>query len=326
MRTLVTGGHGFVGSHVVRRLLAEGGLVRCLVRGDAVPASLEGLGVELAVGDLLRPASLARALEGVDEVFHLAARLTARTRAEMDRTNVGGTRALLDAVVAAGGVRRFVHCSSISVAGPCAPAAAHAEAGDHRPVTWYGASKAAAERVVASFAARGLPTTVVRPSAVYGPRDRGMLSVFRLACRGLAPLVGAQPKTYSWVYGPDLADALVVLGRHPVSVGRLYYAAHPEVTTMEDFVGAIARACGRGSRRFVAPDSFVRLAARVADLVAQATGTASMLTLDKTNELLASRWVCDAGAATRDTGWVATTPIAVGVPATVRWYREHSWI
>jgi nucleoside-diphosphate-sugar epimerase len=326
MRTLVTGGHGFVGSHLVRRLVAEGTHVRCLVRRDGVPPTLAGLGVELVVGDLDRPETLRAAVDGVDEVVHLAARLTARSEREMFRTNAGGTRALLDATVAAGGVGRFVHCSSIAVAGPCEPGTAHAEAPELRPVSWYGASKALAERVVLAFGARGLPFTIVRPPAVYGPRDRGMLSVFRLAARGLAPLVGTQPRSLSWVYGPDLADALVVLGRSPATLGRTYFAAHPEVTTMEGFLDVVSAAVGRGSRRLVVPDSLLRLAASGADLVAQVTGTAAMLTRNKANELLAPHWVCSTEAAARDAGWRAATPLSVGVPETVRWYREHRWL
>ena len=325
-RVLVTGGHGFVGSHLVRRLLAEGDRVRCLVRRDGVPDNLMDLPVELAVGDVTRPETLVRAVDGVDEVYHLAARLTAMSEAEMLRTNGGGTRHLVDAVARAGGVARFVHCSSLAVAGPCEGAAPRTEASDGRPVTWYGASKALAERVVRGRAGPGLAYTIVRPPVVYGPRDRGLLSLFQTVARGLQPLLGRQPKHYSWVYGPDLADALVVLGRHPATVGRSYYACHPEVTTMEAFVDTVARATGRRGVRLTLPDSLVRLLARVSDVVAQASGSPAMLTVDKTHELEARAWVCSPEAAARDAGWRAATPIERGVPATVAWLRKAGWI
>lgn len=326
MRVLVTGGHGFVGSHLVRRLVAVGDAVRCVVRSGRPPAALEGLPVEVVAGDLDAPATLERVCDGMDEVYHLAARLTARARREMQRTNVVGTRALLAAARRAGGVRRFVHCSSLAAAGPSAPGVPRVEGRDGRPVTWYGASKAAAEREVEAAAAAGLPTTVVRPPVVYGPRDRGLLSVFQAASRGLLPLLGAQPKVYSWVFGDDLAEALLVLGRHPATVGRTYYAAHDEVVSMETFLEVAVRAAGRRGRRLRVPDSLLRLAAGAADLVAQATGRPAMLTRDKTHELVAPAWVCSSARAAEEAGWSARTPVAAGVPATMRWYRDAGWL
>lgn len=325
-RVLVTGGHGFVGSHLVRRLRAEGDRVRCLVRRGGVPPSLEGLDVECVVGDVTRPESLPAAVDGVDEVYHLAARLTATTPREMSETNARGTRHLLDAVGRAGGVERFVHCSSLAVAGPCDGARPRVEGDDGAPVTWYGRSKALAERIVRARAAPGLAFTIVRPPVVYGPLDRGLLSLFRTVASGLRPALGVQPKFYSWAYGPDLAEALVVLGRHPGTRGLTLYACHPEVTTMEAFVLAIARAVGRRGVAIALPDSLVRLVATVSDLAAQVTGRPAMLTRDKTHEILPRAWVCSPALAERVAGWRAATPIAVGVPATVAWLRSSGWI
>lgn len=294
------------------------------MRRPGVPEALAGLDVECVPGDVTRPADLVRAVADVDEVYHLAARLTARSEREMLETNGRGTRHLVDAARRAG-VRRFVHVSSLAVAGPGDAAAPRTEARDGAPVTWYGRSKALAERVVRG-AAGPMPFTIVRPPVVYGPRDRGLLSMFQTVAKGIRPLLGRQPKHYSWVYGPDLADALVVLGRHPATVGRTYYACHPEVTTMEAFLDAVAAAIGRRGLTVALPDAFVRLLATVADLGAQVTGTPGMLTRDKTHELEPAAWVCSPAAARADAGWTAPTPIAVGVPATVAWLREAGWI
>jgi len=326
MRVLLTGGHGFVGSHLVRRLLAEGDQVRCLVRRPGVPPALAGLPVETVVGDVTKPRSLPSALEGVEEVYHLAARLSALTEADMFRTNAGGTRHLVEAAARRGGLARFVHCSSLAVAGPSDGVRPQTEAGPCRPVTWYGASKALAERIVLAYGERGLPVTVVRPPSVYGPRDRGLLSVFQAVARGWKPLLGPQPKRYSWVFGPDLADALVTLGRHPATRGGTYYACHPEVVTLEAFLGTLSAALGRRGRTLRVPDSALRLVASLSDLAAQVTGSPAMLTRDKVHEVVARAWVCSPEAAARDTGWRAATPLVEGLGETVRWYLEAGWI
>jgi nucleoside-diphosphate-sugar epimerase len=323
---LVTGGPGFIGSHLVRRLVARGDRVRCLVRRPGVPESLQGLPVETVPGDVTRPASLRAACEGVEEVFHLAARLTSRTRREMFETNALGTRRLLDAAWASGPVRRFVYCSSLAVTGPSGAGDCHTEDAPHAPLTAYGASKALGERIVHAFRERGMATTIVRPPVVYGPRDRGLLQVFQAAARGWKPLLGPQPKRYSWVYGDDLAEALVVLGRAPAAVGRTYFAAHPEVTTLEHFLDLATAASGRRGRTIAVPEALLSLAAAASDLVAQATGRPGMLTRDKMNEIVPRGWTCSPAAAERDAAWRARTPLSEGIPATVAWYREHGWI
>ncbi len=326
MLVLVTGGGGFVGHHVVRRLLAEGDRVRCLLRRPGVPEGLRGLPVEVVVGDVTRPDSLPAALLGVEEVVHLAARLTAASEREMFETNARGTYHLVAAACSTPTVRRFVHCSSLAVCGPSDGGAGVAEDGPYRPVTWYGASKALSERIVLASAGKGLPAVVVRPPIVYGPRDRGLLSVFQALSKGFRPLLGAQPKVYSWVFGPDLADALLHVGRHPEALGRVWFAAHPEPATLERFLDLALAALGRSARTLRLPVSFVRLLAGASDLLVQLTGQPGMLTRDKVHELAPRAWVCATDRVTRTLGWRAATSLGEGVPETVRWYREHGWI
>jgi dihydroflavonol-4-reductase len=326
MRILVTGGHGFVGSHLVRRLLAGGDVVRCVVRGGRLPENLSGLGVEIVPGDLTRAETLAPALRDVEEVYHLGARLSSLTEREMFRTNALGTRHLVEAALASGSVQRFVHCSSIAVVGPSPDGRPLAEDAPSRPVTWYGRSKALAERIVQAFGERGLPWTIVRPPVVYGPRDRGLLSVFQGVGWGLHVFPGAQPKRYSWVYAEDLAEALVVLGRHPATRHRTYFACHEEVADLSTVLSLAATSAGRRGIAVNVPDSLLRLVAGAADVVAQATGRPGMLTRDKVHEIVPRAWVCTPEAARRDVGWRAATPLARGIPETMRWYREHGWV
>jgi dihydroflavonol-4-reductase len=174
---LVTGGTGFVGTHVVRALLAEERTVRCLVRPNSRRDNLEGLDVEIVEGDLTDAASLARAMKGggIDTLYHVAAdyRLWARDKDDLYRANVGGTHRVLEAASQAG-VRRVVYTSSVAALGLTAdgsPANEETPVVRGRIVGHYKRSKYDAERVAREWAERGLPVVIVNPSTPVGERD-----------------------------------------------------------------------------------------------------------------------------------------------------------
>jgi nucleoside-diphosphate-sugar epimerase len=296
------------------------------VRKEGVPEALAGLDVEIVRGDVTRPDTLGPAVAGVDEVYHLAGALTGLKSRDLFAVNAAGTANLLAAASREGGLRRFVLCSSLSVSGPCEDGAPVSEDGAPRPLTWYGESKALAERIAAGWSRRGMPITVVRPPVVYGPRDRGLLSAFQAVALGVRPVLGSRRKTLSWVYGPDLAEGLVAIARADATVGRTYFAAHPETASLDVFLRLAAEALGKPSVQIRLPESLLAIVASVSDLAAQATGRPAMLTRNKMREVRPSAWVCRTDAAFADAGWRATTPLSVGVPETARWYRDHGWL
>ena len=172
---LVTGGTGFVGSHIVRALLERDRAVRCLVRPQSRRDNLAGLPVEIVEGDLTDAASLARAVAGVDTLYHVAAdyRLWAKDPNELYRANVGGTHLLLEAAAAAR-VRRVVYTSSVAALGlnpDGSPANETTPVVRDRIIGHYKKSKYDAERVAEAWARRGLPVVVVSPSTPIGERD-----------------------------------------------------------------------------------------------------------------------------------------------------------
>ncbi|MFV1958172.1 MAG: NAD-dependent epimerase/dehydratase family protein [Planctomycetota bacterium] len=325
MRVLLTGGHGFVGSHLVDALLARGDRVRCLHRRRTRPESLVGKEVEVAHGDVRDAGAVARAIEGVDEVYHLAALTRSRTRAEMWATNVTATRVLLEAGARAGLPGRFVFCSSLAAVGPSPGGEDLTEEAPCRPVTWYGESKAQAEAEVLRFRDR-LAVTVIRPPAVYGPRDRDFLALFRSAARGFLPILGGGGRTCHLVYAADLAEAFVRAARAPATIGRTYFAAHPERVTDEVLLDCIERAVGRRGRRVRIPLSTLCLIAAVGEIGAQASARAPLLNRQRLRDLIPRWWVCDARALRRDTGWTASTALSEGTARAAAWYREHGWI
>ncbi len=325
MRILVTGGTGFVGSHLVEQLLDAGHEVVCLVRS---PAKAEALFAErrprLVQGTLFDAAALRQAAEGVEAIVHGAAVLTARSRAEFFAVNEEGTRRVLAA--ASPRLTRFVYVSSLAAAGPSTRG--HQLQGGEReaPVTHYGASKLAGE-----IAVRGgtVPWTIVRPPSVYGPRDVEFLRVFRLVRKGVMPVFGDGSQELSFVYVSDLARALVAVLGSREAAGRLYYPCHPDIVRQRAFAQAVARAVRPDApplRLVPLPGALARAGLWVSGTTAWLLGRATMLSADKANEFLAEAWTCSPAALERDTGWTATNSLSVGLAKTAAWYRNQGWL
>lgn len=322
MRVLVTGATGFVGSHLVEGLRRRGDEVTALARTAGKAEALASGGVRVIPGDLHDTGALARAAEGQDVVYHVAGAVAARNEAEFTRCNRDGTTNLLEACAREGGPR-FVLVSSMAAAGPAGPGRPHVGSEPPRPVTAYGRSKLAAEQAVT---ASGLPWTVVRPPTVYGPRDREVLKVFRLARWGVAPVFGNGMQELSAIHAADLADALIAAGTSEAALGRTYYACHPEVVTSAGFVRAIAASMGRRVTIVGVPPSIGRALLLVTEHGARLSGRLTILTADKANEFFQPAWTADPGPLTRDTGWKARHDLRTGLADTYSWYRSAGWL
>jgi len=322
MRALVTGATGFVGSHLAEALRERGDTVTALARSARRAEALGPLGVAVVEGDLHDAAALARAVEGQDVILHVAGLVAARSEAEFLRANRDGTANLLAAAERAGSPR-FVLVSSMAAAGPAPRGRPLAGGEPPRPVTAYGRSKLAAEQVVT---AGRLPWTIVRPPAVYGPRDREILKVFRLARLGVAPVFGDGRQELTAVHGADLAGALVAAATAPAAAGKVYYACHPEVFTSGGFVQAIAAAMGRRVRLIGLPGGLARGLLTLTELGARVTGRPTILTRDKANEFFQDAWTGDPRPLSSDTGWRARFDLAHGLADTYRWYRSAGWL
>lgn len=322
MKALVTGATGFVGGHLAHALLESGHEVTALVRSPARGATLARRGVRLVEGHLADADTLRRAVTGHEVVYHVAGLIAARSEAEFFEVNREGT-ARLAAAAREAGIARLVLVSSLAAAGPTRPGAPLSGHEPPRPVTRYGRSKLAAEEAVR---ASGVPWTIVRPPAVYGPADREMFRVFRAATLGLAPVFGDGELELSLVYGPDLARALVAAATTPATLGGVYYAAHPERVTSRELVTRIGRAAGRRVRILGVPRPVARAILRVTDTAARLAGAATVLSLDKANEFLQPAWTCDPAALTAATGWAAEHDLDRGAAATLAWYRQMGWL
>jgi nucleoside-diphosphate-sugar epimerase len=332
MKVLVTGGSGFLGSHVVERLSARGDQVRALVRKTSNRRHLEGLArdgrVELFEGSIEQGDRLREAVDGIDAIVHAAGIVKARSTDEFFAVNVGGTSNLVQAAREAARQRplkRFVHVSSLEAVGPSADGRP-VPLDQENPVTSYGRSKLAAEKVVLAVKDE-LPVTILRPAAIYGPRDLEIFEAFRTIQRGILPLVAGGRAKAVWIYATDCADVCVRAIDADVPSGRAYFVddgcGPMELRTM---LRDAERALGRNAIvRANLPASVLLAVARGLEAYGRLANRAVMLTREKANMLLHD-WVCTSTDTERELGWHPQVPWDDGVRRTVRWYRENGWL
>jgi nucleoside-diphosphate-sugar epimerase len=322
MKVLVTGATGFVGGHLVDALVGAGAMVTALARSPQKAAALAARGVRIIDGHLHTPAALAQAVQDQDIVYHVAGAVAGRHESDFLHANRDGTR---NVVVAseAGGARRFVLVSSLAAAGP-APRGLPLEGTETpRPVTAYGRSKLEAERLVRESR---LPWSIVRPPMVYGPRDREVLKVFRIARLGIAPIFGDGSQELSAIHASDLAAALRAVGESSLSVGRTYHACHPEVFSSWEFCQAVAAVMGRSVSPLRIPQPVGRALLALTQTTARIARQSTILTIDKANEFFQPAWTGNPAPLMRDCGWQPEYDLRRGLADTYQWYRGAGWL
>jgi nucleoside-diphosphate-sugar epimerase len=326
VRVLVTGGTGFIGSHLVEALLAQGHEVRCLVRDTRRPGWISGLpSVTIAQGSMDEPRSLLESVRGVDQVYHLAGLTRARAAREFSRINGEGTQHLVDACLETpGGPRRLVHLSSLAAVGPTPMATACTEDVTPHPVSPYGSSKLQGEAAVLDVRDR-LHVTVLRPPVVYGPRDRGVLEIARWVARGLLPMPAGPSRTLSLCYVQDLVTALLTAGEAEVPSGEIFHVAGEGAFTWEEVGDALGDALGVHPTPLRIPVPILLALATGADAWARVTGRAGYFSRGKVREA-AGHWLCDTDKARRQLGVALAVGLSEGAAATVKWYRAAGWL
>lgn len=328
MTILVTGATGFLGSHIAEQLSQSGAKVRALVRSTSDTRFLARLkNVELVYGAVDDSDSCVRACEGVEGVVHSAGLVKAKSTNEFRRVNTEGTENLIRAAEKAGGVQRFVFVSSQAVAGPSDEAGTPVKVGQEgEPVTAYGRSKLAAEKILLA-SKKELHSVILRPPAIYGPRDREILIFFKAVKSGVLPLTNPLSAKYSMIFGPDCAAACVKALSANVESGTTLFLDDGHPVSFKEMIEQVEEALGaKAWLRLPLPKLLVKGAAALTEAYGKVTNQAVMLTLDKCNELHAAGWVCDGTAAREVLDWQPTVRFREGVKITADWYKQEGWL
>ncbi|HLH54285.1 MAG TPA: NAD-dependent epimerase/dehydratase family protein [Verrucomicrobiae bacterium] len=321
---MLTGASGFVGSHVLDSLLRNQIDTTVLLRNSSSRCFIASNSVEIRNGSIEDPESLVTAVRGVTHVVHCAGCTKAIDKAEFRRINHGGTVNLLNALDRTGNSPcRFLHISSLAAAGPGTPQNPAKEQDPPAPVSEYGRSKLAAELAVRE--AKTIRYTIVRPPAVYGPRDTGFLPMFKAVKSHLLP----SPRKAQWlslVYVADLAEVVVGLLTCDKAVGQTYYVASREIVTGRGMAQEIASQMKRRVVPLPIPQVGLLGLCIFQQLLSAVTRRANVLSMQKYAELRAPGWVCDCSKLELETSLSCPTGLQAGILKTMEWYRTENWL
>lgn len=325
-RVLITGGTGFIGSHLAEHLLGRGYSVTCLVRDTSSLRWLSGLDIDIAVGDCTRPETLANALRKVSLVVHAAGLTRAWRSREYYEVNHIGTRNMLEACSRYNpAIEKFILISSLAAAGPAREGRPVREGDLPGPVSDYGRSKLLAEQEALGYRDT-IPLVILRPSAVYGPRDRDMFELFRWASRGVTLEIMGKERLLNLCYVGDLVKAIALTMEKQTRSGSIYCVAEDRHYSWSEFRQALLFTGAVKAVNIKLPYAAAYLIGLVSEMGSLFTSRPALTNRQKVREASQQYWTCDLAAIERDLGFKAAYSLSEGLEITWRWYRDNSWL
>jgi nucleoside-diphosphate-sugar epimerase len=325
MKVLVTGGTGFIGSHLAKALVAEGHDVRCLVRESSDLQRLHDSGVELVYGDILETNSIDEALCGIDIVYHLAGILG--QWGIPDETywaiNVQGTKNMLETSLKHN-IKRFIHCSTAGVTGPTL-SISQDESFPYNPSNIYELTKAKGEKLALQFYRdAGLPVVVIRPEFIYGPGDTHTFGLFKTIQRRVFILIDGGKATWHPTYIDDLVQGFQCALSEPRAIGQIYIIAGERYVTIKDLSYIIADSLGVSRPKISIPKNLALVLAYSIQKISGTFGLDSPLTTSMVKTFCRSSG-CSIEKAKNEIGYKPQITLEEGLQRTANWYKCNGW-
>jgi dihydroflavonol-4-reductase len=326
LKALVTGGTGFIGSHLTEALLQKGLQVRCLLRKTSDLKWLKGLPIEFAYGDCTNKTSLEKAVRGVDWVFHLAGVTKAIKGETYFEVNGLGTENLIHACLGNNPrLQKFIYISSQAAAGPSRNGCNKKEADPCEPVSFYGRSKRVGEELVLTHA-HEIPVLILRPSAVYGPRDKDIFAFFKCLSRRINPCLIGPNQRLSLCYVQDIVQGILLAVETQTTSGEIFFLSDGNDYRMEEIGDIAAQAMGVSALRIRIPKSMILGIACFSEYLSKCFRMPSLLNKDKAEEMIQRNWVCDIAKAKTLLGFEPRVPLSEGAKLTFEWYKKEKWL
>ena len=326
MKVLVTGGTGFIGSHLVEALHQRGIEVRCLLRRTSDLRWLRGLPIETAFGDCSEKDSLKEAVKGVDQIFHLAGVTKATHERTYFEANAMGTENLIQSCLEQKApIRKFIYLSSQAAAGPCQNGNRKKESDQCRPVSPYGQSKRMGEELALAHV-HELPLLILRPCAVYGPRDKDIYAFFKLLSKGIKLCLSGEAQHVSLCYVDDIVQAILLAAQAEEPSGEIFFLSDGQDYRLEEIGDIFAQAMEVTALCIRVPAWMMTGLASFSEYLSKFSGKPPLLNKGKVEEMLHRNWVCDITKAKKDLSFEPKISLSQGAKLTFEWYRKENWL
>jgi nucleoside-diphosphate-sugar epimerase len=328
-KVLITGASGFVGSHLVEAAIKEGFDVFAAVRSSSNITHLSSLPVTWVTLNMSDVKQLTAELaeQHYNFIIHCAGSTKAKTESDYNYVNAELSRNLAIASIDAGiPLEKFVFVSSLAALGPIAYNDPEYIGANHlaAPVTAYGRSKLLAERFLKKV--ERLPLVIVRPTAVYGPREKDIFIILKTINSGLEPYIGTTPQKLSFIYVRDLIKVLLSVLREEARPGSSYNVSDGQVYSKYELAEVMKSITGKKTYKFHIPIPLVSAIASVLELIYSFRADSPALNKEKINELNAGNWACSVRELKQDLGFIADYSLRKGLEETINWYKENKWL
>ena len=323
---LVTGATGFVGSHLVERLLGRNCKIHCATRKDSDLQWLDPARLTLHTVDLAHPPSLKEALIDAEYVFHCAGLTKAKTRKEYFLANAGASAGLYKACAEYGAkLKSIIHLSSLAATGPSAFNKPVDENSDCRPITHYGKSKLAGEEIARDFSAT-LPIVILRPPVVYGPRETDFFNYLKIIRKGWNPVVGRAQRELSLIYVKDLVDAMVTAAENPVGQENIFFITDGNNYSWDEVAQTAMNIIGVKAKTVVIPEWVLPPAALLAEVWSSLGSAPALLNRQKVKEICEKSWTASAKKFFASHSFQPRYDLKRGLAESVDWYKKNRWL
>lgn len=326
MKAFITGATGFVGSHLVDALISRGYQVRCLKRKTSSTKWLDGKNIEFVEGDLFSDDVLEKALADVDYVFNIAGVVKAKNTEGFRKANFFATKNLIEVCSRVNpGLKKFVHISSQAVCGPSSDLVPMTEEYTPRPHTAYGITKLEGEREVLKYKDT-LPVTVIRPPAIYGPRDTEIFIYFQMAAKGITPLIGFKDKFVSLIYVKDLVNGIILAAENDKSNGEVFFISSDKFYNWKEVGETASALMNKKCINIRFPHWLVYTVGFFAQIFSVFSKNAATLNIEKCWDLTRTAWICSNEKAKKLLGFSEQYTLKEGFKESFEWYKQNKWI